>query len=126
MNAGDLPALLAALQLALDALEVDAGWQPDDLLARILVRRRHSVRLLRRAISAAERPARPRRLHLAVGPGRIEALLAGEERIAALVDDWLLGLPKGHPHRPLADHIRAETDEAARALRLMIARHGGD
>lgn len=125
MSVTSLAVIVATIEQALAGLEAESGWQPNALLAGTLVRRRHSLRLLRHALTDADivalrslsAPARRR----ALAPGDLGGLLLGEERLAAMLDGWIEILRPTHPHRSLALHLRAETDDAARVLRMMIS-----
>lgn len=125
MSVTGLAVIVVAIEQALAALEAGSGWQPNKQLAGTLVRRRHSVRLLRHALTGPDiaalrslsAPLRP----MGGLPGDPAALLLGEERLAAMLDGWIESLRPSHPHRPLALHLRAETDDAARVLRMMIS-----
>lgn len=125
MSVTSLAVVVVTIENALAGLEAESGWQPNALLAGTLARRRHSLRMLRRAltdadIAALRSQAAAARVR-AAAPGDLGSLLLGEERLAAMLDGWIETLHPQHPHRSLALHLRAETDDAARVLRRMIA-----
>ena len=109
-----------ALDDALAGLEIVAGRPPTPPVAGLLPRRRHSVRLLRRAMrdhGIQPKPANPPR------GGRwhfdLLSLVAVEDHLGATLDDLQAVLTPHHPLRPVIERLRAEADETARALRLL-------
>jgi len=125
MSVPRIAAVAVAVEQALAGLEAGSGWQPNAHLEGTLVRRRHSLRLLRHALADTDRAA----LRVlarsagsrAVAPEDLGTLLLAEERLAGLLDGWIAVLPRGHAHCGLALHLRTETDDAARVLRMILA-----